>query len=256
MHPVTTQLQLKMKKLFSVAAVMVVLLAGCRGQASERPPIHLNPSMDFQERFRSQQANPFFEDGRSSREPVPGTVARGLLRADTGFHLGRTDDGSYVQQMPIATTREVLLRGQSRYNIFCAPCHGQAGDGQGIIMTGNYGYVPAPTFHDDRLRAEADGYFYDVTANGIRNMPGYAQQIAVADRWAIVAYIRALQRSQFALEDDVPASVRAQIEQRAAGVDTEATPTNDSPATDGTPENGADTQGDAGQTGGGTSPTN
>jgi mono/diheme cytochrome c family protein len=246
-----------MSKVFSVAAlVAVVLFAGCRGQASEHPPIHLNPDMDFQEKFGSQQANPFFADGRASREPVPGTVARGLLRDDTGFHFGRNADGSYVQEMPIATTREVLLRGQSRYNIFCAPCHGQAGDGMGIIMTGNYGYVPAPTFHDDRLRAETDGYFYDVTANGIRNMPGYAQQIAVADRWAIVAYIRALQRSQHALEDDVPASVRAQIDQRATGVDTDMAPANGSPQTNGTPQNGAQTPGNAGQTGGDTPPGN
>jgi mono/diheme cytochrome c family protein len=232
-----------MTKIFSMAsmAAVLLLLAGCRGQISERPPIHLNPDMDFQQRFNSQSANPMFADGRASRSPVPGTVARGLLRDDTAFYLGREADGSYVQTMPVATTREFLLRGADRYNIYCVPCHGKAGDGAGIIMTGNYGYVPAPTFHDERMRQEPDGYLYDVIANGVRTMPGYAQQISVADRWAIAAYMRALQRSQHALEADVPASERARIEHRATGIGgaTEA-PAAETPGT--TEEPGNDTQ--------------
>lgn len=191
----------------------LVAVAGCRGMRSEDPPIHPNLNMDYQEKFQAQEANPFFADNAAMRLPVPGTVARGFLAEDPVFYLGRTPSGEYVEEMPVPATRELILRGQERYDIFCTVCHGQAGDGQGIIMTGNYGYTPAPSYHQERLRDAADGYIYDVIANGVRNMPGYAQQVPVADRWAIVSYIRALQRSQNATEADVPPSVLARIEQ-------------------------------------------
>ena len=191
----------------------LVTVAGCRGMRSEDPPIHPNLNMDYQEKFQAQEANPFFADNAAMRLPVPGTVARGFLAEDPVFYLGRTPSGEYVEEMPVPATRELILRGQERYDIFCTVCHGQAGDGQGIIMTGNYGYTPAPSYHQERLRDAADGYIYDVIANGVRNMPGYAQQVPVADRWAIVSYIRALQRSQNATEADVPPSVLARIEQ-------------------------------------------
>lgn len=203
---------------YLLAAVLAIfLLAGCRGSLSDEPPIHPNLNMDFQEKFDPQEANPFFADGRAMRPPVPGTVARGFLRADAPFYYGREADGSFTAQMPVPVTQEFLLRGRERYNIFCAVCHGRAGDGQGIIMTGQYGYAPAPSYHDEavRQRMSSDGYLYDVIANGYNNMPGYAQQIPVADRWAIVAYIRALQRSQNAAEGDIPPSVLASIQQGA-----------------------------------------
>ncbi len=201
---------------------LIVLLAalvwmGCRGTSSSDPPVHLNRNMDSQNRFDPQEANPFFADNRSMRPPVPGTVARGMLREDTRFYDGRTENGSYVDDIPVPATRELLLRGQRRFDIFCAPCHGRAGDGEGIITTGGYGYTPAPTFHSDRMRETQDGYLYDVITRGVRTMPAYAHQVPVADRWAIVAYIRALQRSQYAQEEDVPPSVRAEIEQQSAG---------------------------------------
>ena len=191
------------------------MLAGCRGSVSEAPPIHLNPNMDSQERFDAQEANPFFEDGRAMREPVPGTVARGMLKEDTRFYLGRELDGTFVATMPVPISQEVLERGQERYNIYCAVCHDEAGTGQGIIITGNYGYTPAPSYHDATVAARmaADGYVYDVIANGVRTMPGYAQQIPVADRWAITAYIRALQRSQNTGVEDVPASELTGLQQ-------------------------------------------
>lgn len=192
---------------------LALLLTGCRGMESEAPPIHPNLNMDFQERFDPQEANPFFANNMAMRTPVPGTVARGLLRDDVPFYQGRTEAGAYVAQMPVPITRELLVRGRERYDIYCAMCHGKAGDGQGIIMTGGYGYTPAPTYHDERLRGVADGYLYDVITNGVRNMPAYAQQVPVADRWAIVAYIRALQRSQHAAEGDIPASELASIRQ-------------------------------------------
>ncbi len=182
-------------------------LLGCRGTTSPAPPVHINPNMDWQERFDPQAANPFFRDGRAMRPLVPGTVARGFLRDDVRFFFGREESGSYVASLPLPVTAELLSRGRERYNIYCTPCHGEAGDGQGIISTGGYGYVPAPTYHTDNLRAQTDGYLYDVVTNGVRSMPGYSKQVPVADRWAIVAYIRALQRSQQADRTDVPASV-------------------------------------------------
>lgn len=191
-------------------------LAGCRGTQSDDAPIHLNLNMDFQERFDPQEANPFFADNRSMRPLVPGTVARGTLREDVAFYEGRTQGGGFINQLPVPTTRALLERGRERFDIFCAPCHGQVGDGEGIITTGGFGYTPAPTFHSDRLREMQEGYFYDVIANGIRTMPAYGHQVPPADRWAIVAYIRALQRSQYARPDDVPASIRADISQTPA----------------------------------------
>lgn len=198
---------------FSLAALALVL-TGCRGMESEETPVHPNQDMDYQERFNAQDANPFFADNAAMRKPVSGTVARGFLREDSALYTGRDDDGVLVESNPVDISQAVVQRGKERYEVYCSVCHGIAGDGEGIIMTGDYGYTPAPTFHADRLRnEEPDGHFYDVITNGIRSMPGYASQIAVQDRWAIVAYIRALQRSQNASEDDLPESARVEIEQ-------------------------------------------
>ncbi len=202
-----------MRRLF-VTGLMVVglLLVGCRGQQSERAPIHPNLNMDFQERFGPQEANPFFEDSSAMRKPVTGTVARGQLRDTTEIYAGQTADGEYVEQIPLSVTRELLERGQERYDIYCTPCHGRTGEGDGIILQGDYGYPPASSYHSDRLREVPDGYLYDVIANGTGNMPSYGQQVPVQDRWAIVAYIRALQRSQNAQPEDVPEEVRARLQ--------------------------------------------
>lgn len=180
---------------------------------SKNPPIHPNLNMDFQKRFDPQESNVFFADNRAMRPPVPGTIARGLLREDTRFYNGQAQDGQFVAEVPVPVTEALLRRGQERYNIYCAVCHGLSGDGQGIVTTGGYGYTPAPTYHDDRLRQVEDGYLYSVIVNGVRTMPSYATQVPVADRWAIVAYIRALQRSQFGTQADVPAQVLPTLEQ-------------------------------------------
>ena len=192
---------------WAAAVLAAVLVTGCRGNLSGRPPVHVSPNMDWQERLDPQERFTFFADGRAMRPPVPGTVARGFLREDSRFYLGREADGSFVERIPVEMTRDLLERGRDRYTIFCSMCHGDAGDGQGIIMTGGYGFVPAPSYHSDALRARSDGYLYDVLTNGVRTMPGYGQQVPVADRWAIVAYLRALQRSQWADEGDVPPGV-------------------------------------------------
>lgn len=201
-----------MRRSFITGLVLIaLLLGGCRGTRSDNPPIHPNLDMDFQEKFGPQAANPFFEDNAAMRKPVPGTVARGHLRDSSALYRGRTPEGEYVQTIPIAVTREVLERGQERYNIYCTPCHGKTGAGNGVVMRGDYGYTPAPSYHIARLRQAPDGYLYDVIANGVRTMPSYGHQVPVLDRWAIVAYIRALQRSQNATAEDLPASVRSRL---------------------------------------------
>ncbi|PSQ67594.1 MAG: quinol:cytochrome C oxidoreductase [Bacteroidetes bacterium QH_2_64_74] len=201
-----------MQRLFTTGLVLVaLLLAGCRGTQSDNPPFHMNLDMDFQQKFGPQEANPFFEDNAAMRTPVPGTVPRGELRDSSALYRARTEVGEYVEEIPIAVTRNVLERGQDRYNVHCSVCHGKSGAGNGIIMRGDYGYTPASSYHIDRLRNAPDGYLYDVIANGVRNMPAYGQKVPVMDRWAIVAYIRALQRSQNASPDDLPADALSQL---------------------------------------------
>lgn len=152
--------------------------------------------MQFQNRFNAQEKNEFFENNMSMRPPVDGTIARGKLRQNPELYEGRTENGEFVTEIPFEVTQSFLYRGQERYDIFCTPCHGKLGDGQGIVMTGQYGYVPAPSYHRQASYDMPDGQFYSAIAEGIRSMPAYNTQIEVEDRWAIVAYIRALQRSQ------------------------------------------------------------
>lgn len=176
--------------------VAMVFLSGCRGQISDRQPIHPNPNMDQQPRKEAQEVNNFFVDGRSMRYPVEGTIAIGHKKEDVEYYTGKTASGDFIAKIPVKLTRSFLYRGQNRFEVYCATCHGKVGDGKGIIMVGGFGYVPAPTYHQDRLRNAPDGEIYSAIANGVRTMPSYGQQIPVQDRWAIVAYIRALQISQ------------------------------------------------------------
>ena len=141
--------------------------------------------------------------------PVAGTVARGQLRADSVYYHGRDSNGELVLTIPVVMTSQLLRRGRERYDIYCSPCHSRVGDGRGIMT--KRGYVPPPTFHNDRLRKVADGHLFDVISNGLRNMPSYAHQVPVDDRWAIVAYMRALQRSRNATIEDIPEKLRDQI---------------------------------------------
>lgn len=184
-------------------ALLGLLISSCRGTLSEKPAIHPQLNMDQQDRKEAQEINMFFEDKRSMRPPVEGTVARGYRKADLAYFEGVDENGSWVAESPVEISRSFLYRGQERYEIFCTPCHGKVGDGLGIIMTGQYGYVPAPTFHQDRLREAPDGEIYSAIYNGVRNMPSYAHQVPVEDRWAIVSYVRALQASQYVSENEI-----------------------------------------------------
>lgn len=190
------------KQIIGICAISA-LFFGCRGTISEKPPIHPNMNMDQQERKEAQEENNFFEDGRSMRQPVEGTVARGFRKADLAYYEGVDSNGDWIAEAPVEFTQSFLYRGKERYEIYCTPCHGIAGSGQGIIMTGQYGYVPAPTFHQKRLREAPDGELYSAIYNGVRNMPSYAHQIKVEDRWAIVGYLRALQASQNITEEEI-----------------------------------------------------
>jgi hypothetical protein len=160
-------------------------------------------------RIKPLKPTEFFADGRSTRSPLPGTIARGQLPQDVAYHSGRTPDGQWIQHAPIPLTLEVLRRGQERFNAFCAPCHGQIGDSNGMIVL--RGFSTPPTFHSDRMRQVPDGHVFDVISDGYGKMPAHRHQIPVADRWAIIAYMRALQRSQHATLDDVPAERRSDL---------------------------------------------
>jgi mono/diheme cytochrome c family protein len=178
---------------FAPLGISVLLLAGCRQDMHNQP------------RFKPLAKSDFYADLRSARPPVEGTVARGDLRADTYFYSGMipgsNTPGDYL---PFPVNEQVLERGRERFNIYCSPCHSRLGDGNGIVPTRGFARRP-PSFHIDRLRRAPLGYFFDVMTHGFGIMPDYAAQIAPKDRWAIVAYIRALQLSQDANADQIPA---------------------------------------------------
>jgi mono/diheme cytochrome c family protein len=191
---------------------VLILLSGCaREKPGQEPPVHLNPNMDLQPKYRPQAESKFFSDGSTMRVPVEGTVAQGGLKENTAYFEGRDANGEFIVGMPdsIALTMNLLERGQQRFDIYCAPCHGRVGDGQGIVVT--RGLVPPPTFHSDRIRQMPNGQIFETITNGLRNMPAYKYQIPVEDRWAIISYLRALERSQNATVEDVPQSMRDEI---------------------------------------------
>jgi hypothetical protein len=173
---------------------------GCRQDMHNQPKyIPLRPST-------------FFADGRSERPLVEGTVARGHLDADSALWTGKGPDGKFVDAFPFPVTKAVLDRGHERFDIYCAPCHDRLGTGNGKIV--RRGFRHPPSYHIDRLRKAPNGYIYDVITTGFGAMPDYAAQIQNPDdRWAIVAYIRALQLSQNATVNDVPADAKAQLNQ-------------------------------------------
>ncbi len=186
-------------------------LTACQGNRSDLPPVHLIQNMDFQARFDAQEENEFFREadcaravnhdckGRAMRPPVPGTVAVGFLKDDDELHRGRGADGRLFDRLPASITLgpELLDRGRERYNIYCQPCHDEAGGGKGIATLRGGGFKVAPAnLHDPRLRAMPLAYFYDVITNGKGTMLPYNAQIPVKDRWAIAAWVRTLQAAR------------------------------------------------------------
>lgn len=199
--------------LAALSLVPIVLIARARAVRSARPRMHLVADMDNQPKFKAQARNPLFADKRAMRLPVEHVVARGELRVDEPFYRGKDRDGQWITVLPIEVTEEFMRRGKQRFEVFCATCHGLDGYGDGMIakradalQEGTW--VPPTSFHIDTIRQRAVGYLFNTITYGVRNMPAYGPQVPVADRWAIVAYIRALQRSQNASLEDVPPDVR------------------------------------------------
>jgi mono/diheme cytochrome c family protein len=195
--------------------VPLALIMRARVTQTTKPRIHVFPDMDNQPRYKAQQRNPLFADRRAARAPVEGTVARGSLVTSPEVASGRVGDG-WMELNPASVDSATLARGRERYEIFCSPCHGLSGYGDGMVakradelQEGTW--TPPTSLHTELIRARPDGHLYNTIANGIRNMPAYGSQIEVEDRWAIVAYVRALQRSQNATVDDVPDEIRAQL---------------------------------------------
>jgi mono/diheme cytochrome c family protein len=215
-----------------LAMIPPMLIARARVSRSPQPRIHLVQDMDNQPKYRAQHASGVFADMRAMRPPVPGTVARDAdfmgrrisdLRDDDHFYRGLVD-GDWATRLPegVPLSAATLDRGRERFNIYCSPCHGESGDGNGMIhvrasqlMVINQAptWVPPTPVFDQTVRERPVGHLFNTITNGIRTMPAYGPQIPEADRWAIVAWLRVLQRSQFASWDDVPAGERMRLEQ-------------------------------------------
>ncbi len=188
--------------------VAVVSILGLRGTKFTQPPMDVFPEwafpgMKYQPKFRPQSASGFFADGRADRMPPAHAVARGMLRDDDHLFLGKDNAGAFQKGFPEKLTVDLnfVQRGRQQYSIYCAPCHSEVGDGNGI--TKRYGMGATPSYHDDRLRNMPEGEIFNTITNGKNTMLPYADKIAPADRWAVVAYVRALQRAQQGRPTDV-----------------------------------------------------
>ena len=196
--------------IFAICTVMVVAIAGKRGSISRRPPIELFPDMNRQPKLRPQVPNAFFADGRSSRPPIPGTIARGDRYEDLPVNTGRvTGTTNFVETIPVEVTAKLLARGQQRFNINCSPCHGAQGDGNGIVK--KLGLATVANLHDKRIVELPDGEIFNTITYGKNTMGPYGANVTVDDRWAIISYVRALQLSRLGSVDDVPEAMRASL---------------------------------------------
>jgi mono/diheme cytochrome c family protein len=193
--------------LFALAVLAVMVIAGKRGDISRKPPIEIFPDMDRQPKLRPQDGNAFFSDHLSSQIHVAGTIARNDVYEDTPYNTGRiTGTTNFVEVLPVPVTEELMKRGKQRFLINCSPCHGEIGDGKGI--TTKYGMIAVANFHDQRLIAMPDGEIFNTITFGKNLMGPYGPNVTIADRWAIIAYLRALQRSNLGDLSDVPAPQR------------------------------------------------
>ncbi len=201
--------------LVALSWVPLAFIARARVATSPRPRLHLVFDMDAQPKLKPQTVNRLFADRRADRPPVPGTVAREEMLGNDAYRTGRKD-GRWVTVLPVPLTMALVKRGQDRFDIYCSPCHGLDGAGDGIVarraeklQEGTW--TPPASFHTDLVRGRPVGHLFNTITNGIRHMPAYGPQIPVADRWAIVAYIRALQLSRHATIEDVPAELRSRL---------------------------------------------
>lgn len=188
------------RRIAPIGLASLLLLAGCHLDMYQQPKI------------KSQSENLLFSDSRGTRMPVMGTIEFGKPREDTVFYTGYMENGKLAREFPIVINEKVMARGRERFNIYCQHCHGAAGDGKGMIAQRGFALVrPIGNYHTDRLRQMPVGHFFDVITNGYGTMYGHASRIKPEDRWAIVAYIRALQFSQSADAADLDAEARAKF---------------------------------------------
>ena len=200
-----------MRNVYLITAFVVVALVsllGFRGTKFTHPPMDVFPEwafpgMKYQPRLRPQSESKFFADGKADRMPVEHTVARGMLRIDDALYAGKDASGAFLKGFPekISVDMKLLERGHDRFSIYCQPCHGELGDGNG--MTKRYGMGATPTYHDDRIRNMPEGEIFNTITHGKNTMMPYADKLAPEDRWAVVAYVRALQRAQTGKPADV-----------------------------------------------------
>ena len=207
-----------------ISFIPAAMIARARNSKSPVPRINIIPDMDTQPKYLPQSENKLFADGRAMRSLPEGTIARGQLHEDVGFYAGRSGD-DWLATVPVSAAGKfgswdaLVGRGQARFEIYCAPCHGIAGYGDGMISRralalaeqGNANWTPPSSLHDEVVRTRPDGHIFNTITNGIRTMPAYGPQIPPADRWAIVAYVRALERSQRSSLADVPEDARASL---------------------------------------------
>jgi hypothetical protein len=187
------------------------MIAGC-STVQRHPPIEVWDDMDRQGKYKPQGEIPMpdvFADGRAARRPVAGTVARGHLREETPYNTGM-ENGMYIGKNPVPVTMDLMKLGQTKFNTYCSPCHDRAGSGLGIVPSKAQSWQPSNLL-DDRIKGFNDGEIFWVMTNGRRTMPSYRFQITESDRWAIVSYVRALQRASQGSVADVPEAMKAEL---------------------------------------------
>jgi len=202
--------------LVALSWIPIALALRARTTKSTEPRYHFVQDMDNQPKVKTQSRLMLFADQRGMRPPIPGTVARGSVIDDPAREQGKTESGEWIEAIPMELSPPLLERGRQRFDIYCSPCHGLAGYGDGMVakradQLQEGTWTPPTSLHTDLVRTRPDGHLFNTISHGIRNMPSYGSQISVDDRWAIVAYVRALQRSQNATIDDVPADLQAQL---------------------------------------------
>ena len=207
--------------ILGVCVVVVMLIAGKRGDTSRKPPIYIFPDMKRQLKLRPQTANGFFANGLSSQVPPPGTISQSKPMSVGGKEIYPFEDGpvntgripgttNFVELTPFPVTAQLLARGQQRFTIYCAPCHGATGEGKGITQKIGAMAVVG-NLHDKRMVEMPDGEVFNTISNGKTLMGAYGPQIPLEDRWAIIAYLRALQLSRLGSENDLSPEVRANL---------------------------------------------
>lgn len=224
-----------MKTFFVIWAFVVVLtvsILGFRSDKFTQPPIYIFDDMDWQAKYTAQAENTFYPDGRDDRPMVPGTAMRGYswetkeifvdeYRFDKAenppLYTGKHDDGSWYEGFPVEVDLLMIEEGREKYQIFCAVCHGESGNGVGVLAandqrTANIGYFGnIASFHQDRLRAAPEGYIFDVITNGYNTMYPYGMKLTPEERWAVIAYVRALQLASHASVDELPPNVKTEL---------------------------------------------